>query len=309
MSPRFGQRFLDSPDLFPARAAGEAWGAHQIALDFAGGPYVFTGLSAGQEAGLRDRFSDYCRPNAEAPNGVECRVLRVSAAAFRRFDLRGFELTLDLDPAEDCLRIAGLDLMARIEWRPSMAVALWTPSPGGEVFAGILENVLRVMAAYCLAERGGALLHSAGIVDDGAAWLFLGRSGAGKSTFSRLSLAEDRRVLSDDLNALLPSSGRWRVMPVPFAGDCRGSGHDARPLARICELRQGARHRLDPLRRAAGLAALVAAAPYVNQDAHRLDRLLSNLLALLDSAAVHRLTFSREAGVWQVLHAGHEAHA
>jgi hypothetical protein len=309
MNPRFAERFLHSPDLFPARVAGEPWGAHEIALDFAGGPYVFTGLSADQEAGIRDRFSDTCRPDAEARNGVACRLFRVSSEEFRRFDLRGFELTLDLDPAEDCLRIAGLDLMARIEWRPSLEAALWTPSSGGEGFACILENLLRVMAAHRLVERGGALLHSAGIVDNGAAWLFLGRSGAGKSTLSRLSLAEDRRVLSDDLNALLPISGEWRVMPVPFAGDCRSSDHETRPLASVCQLRQGEGHRLDPLRRAEGLAALVAAAPYVNQDAHRLDRLLSNLLALLDSRTVHRLTFSREDGVWQVLHAGEEAHA
>jgi hypothetical protein len=270
---------------------------------------VFTGLSADQEAAIRVRFFDTCRPDAEARNGVECRLLRVSSEEFRRFDLRGFELTLDLDPAEDSLRIAGLDLMARIEWRPTMVAALWTPSPGSEVFAGILENVLRVITAYRLVERGGALLHSAGIVDDGAAWLFLGRSGAGKSTFSRLSLAEDRRVLSDDLNALLPASGKWQVVPVPFAGDCRSSDHEARPLAAVCQLRQGKAHRLDPLRRAEGLAALVAAAPYVNQDAHRLDRLLSNLLALQDSMAVDRLTFSREDGVWQMLTAAHEAPA
>ena len=218
MNPRFGERFLHSPDLFPARVAGEAWGAHEITLDFAGGPYVFTGLSDDQEAGIRDRFSDSVgrTPKLGTASSAGCFA---SSEEFRRFDLRGFELTLDLDPAEDCLRIAGLDLMARIEWRPTMAAALWTPSAGGEVFAGILENVLRVMAAYRLVECGGALLHSAGIVDDGAAWLFLGRSGAGKSTFSRLSLAEHRRVLSDDLNALVRDGEHFAIAPLPFTGD------------------------------------------------------------------------------------------
>ena len=306
MSSRFGERFLGSADLFPARLAGEAWGRNAVAVDFGGGPYVFAGLSAEQEAAARERFAGFCRQGALPREGVECRVLRVSPEEFRSFDLRGFELTLDLDAQADAVRVAGLGLMARLEWRPSLAAALWTASSGDDAFPGVLENVLRVLAAYRVAECGGALLHSAGIVDGGAAWLFVGRSGAGKSTLSRLSLGEGRAVLSDDLNAVSwGAEGCW-VSAVPFAGDYHGAASAILPLGALCQVRQGQEHHVEPLSRAEGLAALLAAAPYVNQDPHRLDRLLSNLEAVLDRAPLHRVTFSLEGGVWNALLAAHE---
>jgi hypothetical protein len=277
-------------------------------VDFAGGPYVVTGLSAEQEAVTRERFSGFCL-GAPMQEGVECRMFRAAAEEFRPIDTRGFELTLDLDHGERAVLVAGLGLMARLEWKPTLSAGLWTASPADDAFPGALENVLRVLAAYRLAEEGGALLHSAGVVEDDGAWLFVGRSGAGKTTLSRLSLDEGHTVLSDDLNAVLPSATGFVVAAVPFAGDYRGSAGKVLSLAAVCQLRQGERHGLSALSRAEGLAALVAAAPYVNQDPHRVDRLLSNLETIADSSPVRRLTFALAGGVWGVLNDGCEARA
>ena len=60
--------------------------------------------------------------------------------------------------------------------------------------------------------RGGCLFHAAALVVDGAAHLFPGRSGAGKSTLA--SLAGD--VLSDELAAVLPDGGGFRVHGTPW---------------------------------------------------------------------------------------------
>jgi hypothetical protein len=307
VSLRFGGRFLRQPDLFPARLAGRAWGERSLAVDFAGGPYFVTGLSPEQEAIARERFADFCVSAPTSRERVECRVFRAATEEFPTVDPRGFELTLDLDHERDAVRVAGLGLMARLEWRPTLAAGVWTASPGGEAFPGALENVLRVLTAYRVAEEGGALLHSAGIVAGGGAWIFVGRSGAGKTTLSRLSLAEGRTVLSDDLNAVLPSATGHTVAPVPFAGDCRGPAGGAFSLAAVCQLRQGDRNGLSSLSPAEGLAALAAAAPYVNQDPHRIDRLLSNLEGIAEAFPVRRLTFALAGGVWGMLNGGHEA--
>lgn len=297
----FGDLFLQNPELFPARAAGEPWGEGSVAVDFAGGPYVFSGLDADREAVARRRFEGFCLPpGAASPAAVGCRVLRATEGEFRTFDLRAWELTLDLDATPDCVRVAGLGLMARLDWRPSLQAALWTAA-AHDTFAGVLENVFRVLVSYRLVETGGALLHSAGIVEEGRVWLFVGPSGAGKSTLARTSLAEGRSVLSDDLNAVAPGEDGWVVAPVPFAGDHRGSLTQAFPLAALCQLRQGKATRLEALSPAGAVATMLAAAPFANQDPHRIERLLANLEALAAAGPAHRATIALEAGVWSSL--------
>ena len=309
MSLVFGERFLRDPDLFPARQAGQAWGDRSVAVDFAGGPYVVTGLSAEQETAVRGRFAGFCVEATAVRERVECRAFRAAREEFVSIDPRGFELTLDLDHLERAVRVSGLGLMARLEWRPTLSAGLWTAWPDDDAFPGAIENVLRVIAAYRLAEEGGALLHSAGIVEDGGAWLFVGHSGAGKTTLSRLSLAEGRSVLSDDLNAVLPSAAGHVVSPVPFAGDYRGSARAVLALAAVCQLRHGDRHEVSPLSPAEGLAALVAAAPYLNRDPYRVERLLSNLERIAGSSPVRRLTFALAGGVWETMADGLGARA
>jgi hypothetical protein len=84
---------------------------------------------------------------------------------------------------------------------------------------GVFENFFRLLVAYRLNEIGGALLHSAAVVRDSRAYLFLGRSGAGKSTISKINQDAGLDVLSDDMNALVVENGRTLVEKLPFAGD------------------------------------------------------------------------------------------
>ena len=304
----FGERFLHNPDLFPARPSGEVWGECEIAVDLPGGPYRFGGLSPAQAAVVEGRFGALCRPVSAADTGGASALLcRVDAAEFRVFDLRGWEYSLDTDAAPAALRLAGLDLMARLDWRPALGGALWTPEGGGERFAGIFENFFRVLVAYRLLELGGVVLHSAGVVRHGAGFLFLGRSGAGKTTVSAASLAQGAEVLSDDLNALLPAAGGPRIAKLPFTGDLgeRRAAAPSLPLAALLRLEKAAADSLAPLSRAAALACLLACSPFVNSDPHRREALLASLTGLLPPGAgtppAFTLRFSRAGTFWSIL--------
>ncbi|MEO8505742.1 MAG: hypothetical protein ABI609_17740, partial [Acidobacteriota bacterium] len=209
----FGERFLTHPDLFPARMAGESFGGDELVVDLAGGPYGFSGLSADQARFLRERYQGFARPSGGTggPIAVRCRVFRLSPGEWLEFDLRGFELTLDRDCTEDAVRLAGVDLMARLEWRNggSLGAGLWTSNEDPAYFHGALENLFRVLVAYRVVELGGVLLHSTGIVPSSssegtaAAVVCYGASGAGKSTLSRLAQDAGQHLSSDDLNAVL----------------------------------------------------------------------------------------------------------
>jgi hypothetical protein len=320
----FGARFLRDPERFPERPRGDAWGDRELWLDLPGGPYQLLGLSAGQEDGVLATFPVArglvrgalpAAATGDAP--IPIQLLRCTPDEFLPVDVRGWDYGLDFDWAPAAVKVAGLGLLGRLDWgpgRPGLAGALWTQEDGGERFPGVFENFLRVLVAYRLLELGGAVLHSAGVVRDGAAFLFLGRSGAGKTTAARLSLAQGAEVLSDDLNALVISNakgdarggaGSCVVLKLPFTGDLgeRRALRPPLPLGGLLRLAQDSADALAPLSRAETMACLLACAPFVNVDPHRRERLEQVLLALAAAAAprAYTLRFSLSGGFWSII--------
>ncbi|HSF42169.1 MAG TPA: hypothetical protein VLT87_20375 [Thermoanaerobaculia bacterium] len=297
----FAAEFLHTPDLFPGRRSGESWGDRRIAVGTPGGPYVFSGLSADQEAGLRRRFGTLCREPGGA--GIETRVFAVPASDFREVDTRGWEYNLSMDFSPGSVRFAGLRLMGRMDWVPSLKGGLWSPEGDGDLFAPVLENFFRVLTAYRLLETGGALLHSAAVAEGDGAFLLLGPSGAGKTTASRLCEERGGLVLSDDLNAVVPgSAGAW-VEKLPFTGDLgdRTGGPVRVPLRAILRLEKGSGERLVPLSPARAFAHLLAASPFANRDPWREEALLGTLERLARSVPAYTLVFSLGGGLWDIL--------
>lgn len=304
----FAATYLREPDLFPARIAGEPWGPQSLVVDFAGGPYVFHGLDEAQADALRRRYAPFSRPTgARVEATVRCDAFRLAPEELRPADLRGVELTFDRDYAPAAVRMAGHDLLARLEWRSEvLSAGFWTSTPAPASFHGALENVFRALVAYRALALGGALLHSAGVLVDGSPPLGVvacGPSGAGKSTLSRLAQRHGLGLASDDLNMVLPAERGAVLAPVPFAGDREPGGWPERPLplAAVCRLAQGTDERLEPLPRAVAAASLAACSPTVNADPFRADRLLANLDRLVHSTPAYRLTFALDGGAADLL--------
>ena len=308
----FGGGFLRVPDLFPGRRSGEPWGDRAVALDVAGGPYLVSGLAPAQEEALRHRFGGLCRSGSEGA-AVASRVFRAPAADFLDRDVRDWEYALDMEPSAAGVRLAGLRLMARLDGWPDLAGALWTCETAGEEWsAAVCENFLRVLVAYRLLAEGAALIHSAGVTDGESGFLLLGRSGAGKTTASRLCLSRGATVLSDDLNAVTLDAAGARLRKLPFTGDLGERCEPAEPavlaasaagvpLRALVRLAKGPREGLRPLSPAAALAGLVAAAPYVNRDPWRQEALLGLLERLARRVPAYELTFSLAGDLWAIL--------
>lgn len=298
----FASRFLVDPERFPKLDAGEGWGDEALGLGFLGGPYAFLGLSSQQLRQARGRFGHLCLE--QIPLGaVELQVFRATRHDFHRITEVGWEYSLDLRYEPRRVDLAGMELMASLYWEEELRSALWTWSEGGETFLGALENAFRAVVAYRLAESHGVLLHSAAVLDRGRVHVFLGRSGAGKTTISRLSHASGRQVLSDDLNALLVRDGRAIVCQMPFAGDF-GQQTAVRgefPLAGLYGIAHGDVEALTDMSRAAGLGLLMSCATAVGSDPHRCEPVIDTLTGLAETIPVRRLTFSRSGDPWSVL--------
>ncbi len=90
-----------------------------------------------------------------------------------------------------------------------------------------LHELLWIALAQLLAERGSCFLHAAALARETEAYLFLGDSGAGKSTVARNS--PGCSVLSDDAPLFYADGEGYRVFPSPYHQ--LGPGNGPKPAA------------------------------------------------------------------------------
>ena len=292
-APGAAHRFLPLGD-------GDRRVADDVAVEIGGhdrgGAPSRTAPPAGRPAPVRP-----CDP--EPPVALD--VLAAPPRSFRRSVTPGWHYSFDLDAGPERVRLAGWGFCALLERRAGgrWRAGLWVAPGDRRGFLGSFVNLLRVLAAYRLLDAGGALLHSAAVADRGAGTLFVGRSGAGKSTVARQALARGLGVLSDELAALTPAPGGAAVSALPFAGDLEPARRPAPPLplARVLLLAQARRDALVPVSAAQAVAAAAACAPWINADRHRTGALLDNLGRLLGAVPAARLEFTRDGGFWPLL--------
>ena len=115
-----------------------------------------------------------------------------------------------------------------------------------------LDELLMI---HRLSRGEGVEMHAVGISDEnGRGHLFLGHSGAGKSTTARLWTARPGvRILSDDRIILREREGRIWMYGTPWHGDAGIASPDCAPLSGIYLLAHGKRNDRFPL--SPGMAA------------------------------------------------------
>jgi hypothetical protein len=119
-----------------------------------------------------------------------------------------------------------------------------------------LDELLMI---HRLATGLGAEIHACGVIADGLGRLFVGHSGAGKSTSSRLWMKRSgTKVLSDDRIILRQDHNEFRMYGTPWHGDAGIAAQASHRLDRIFLLEQAPKNEvlaLEPSRAAAELLA------------------------------------------------------
>ena len=161
--------------------------------------------------------------------------------------------------------------------------------------------MLRIVHTLALAETGGFLLHAAGAIRHGRAFLFSGGSGAGKTTMMRLAPA-DATLLTDEISYVVPENGAYCSCGTPFAGELATVGENVRaPLAVVYLLAQGPEHRIDDVPRGEALTTLMRNVLFFAEEAGLAQRVFLAVCALVDRVPVRRLTFLPDSGVWELI--------
>ena len=122
-----------------------------------------------------------------------------------------------------------------------------------------INNALMVLYALATAPLGTALFHSAVVSHDGYGYMFLGKSGTGKSTHARLWLAniENTVLLNDDNPVVRVQSDGIRVYGSPWSGKTPCYKNEDCPLGGIVLLEQAPFNKIKPLRGIEAYAAIL----------------------------------------------------
>lgn len=104
-----------------------------------------------------------------------------------------------------------------------------------------LNNALMICYAYCAAYHRTVLMHASVAVRDGRAYMFLGKSGTGKSTHTQLWVRYLRgsRLLNDDNPAVrVAEDGSVTVYGTPWSGKTPCYHNEHAPVGAIVRLEQ-----------------------------------------------------------------------
>jgi len=301
---RFAETFLLDINSFPEDQNGTAWGEEALAIKFLGGPYVFHGLNLAQEAAVTRRFSDLvCPLPGEDETTIDTHIYNLPESCFKTIDTRNWEYHLDFDYQATHIRIAGMRFVALIQLEPCIRAWMWTCDDEHLIANSAFENLFRVIVAYRLLAQGGMVLHSAGLTDNEKAWLFIGRSGAGKSTISKLGEKAGLTILSDDMNAIVLEDDTYLTEQLPFAGE---HGQTALtkgkfPVQAVYYLQKSSHNRLEETPAANRLAELMVCSPFVNTDPYRYAALAQNLSLLRSRVSGGNLKFQLDGGFEELL--------
>jgi hypothetical protein len=139
---------------------------------------------------------------------------------------------------------------ATMQFDPSLRQVRVVHDPGalGSTAADIgLYPMSEILVSRLLSQHDAVDLHASTAVLDGKAYVFMGHSGAGKTTISEIALRAGATVLSDDRTIVGVRDGQVIAWGTPWHGTGRRSSSRTAPVAGIFLLMQSQEERVVPV--------------------------------------------------------------
>lgn len=160
----------------------------------------------------------------------------------------------------------------------------------------------QILMMHVLARRQGAILHAAGVLAGDRVYLLAGKSGAGKSTVSRLLAREPGlKVLGDDRIILRWAEDGYTAHGTPWPGEGGIAAPDKGRLAGIFFLEQSGNDQVLPLKEARAMERMVPIASIPWYMASDTERTLATCHGICRGVPAFVLRFQKGAGLIKVL--------
>lgn len=290
------------------------WGSDSLILSLPFADVRFNALSNHQSEALRNTYTDFVVEPGSQPEYFssisDCDTYRLPKA----LNIRSETLTVNgqyspkITRDSEGVSLTGINFKARIHSHESyLASSLGVAEESELIQANVVENFLRVIAAQRALDRKGLLLHSAGLVFNDNAYIFCGKSGAGKTTLTRKAHEFGAKVLSDDINLLLPDgTNRFRAHSIPFTGEFGRTlihkvAQDYYPVKCVVLLEKGFQLESSRIKQAESVAGLLTGCPFVNTDENETSRLLDILTTLTHHTPVFKLQSQVEDSIEAIM--------
>ena len=180
---------------------------------------------------------------------------------------------------------------ARLRHDAALSRAEFMLSPregGGRIEVGFPTDVYFV--ARHLARSGGVLLHASAVVFEGGAYLFVGHSGAGKSTTAMHALTIGAEVLSDDRTIVtMEPDGSVRAWGTPWHGSLRRATNLDAPVRGLFVIVQAAEDSVLPISAARALGETFVRLVHPSPDMGEVAQTFDTLQRIVTSVPVAEL--------------------
>ena len=169
-------------------------------------------------------------------------------------------------------------LLADIRFTKVQAVIHWNDPYAGQVLCSMLRMVYSMAVVY----HRAISIHASVVQLEGKGYLFMGKSGTGKSTHSALWQAtfEGCELLNDDNPTLRLTEEGVKVYGTPWSGKTPCYKNASYPLAGMVRLRQAKENRFSMQTETGAFITVLPGCSVIRKDENHYDALCATLIEL-----------------------------
>ncbi|MCF0164214.1 MAG: hypothetical protein HUJ92_02940, partial [Bacteroidales bacterium] len=164
-------------------------------------------------------------------------------------------------------------------------------NPQDKYLPMVITSFLRIAFAQAALAHECISIHASCVVLEQKAYLFLGKSGTGKSTHARqwMSAFPGCTLLNDDNPAIRIEEGKIFAYGTPWSGKTPCYKNERYPVAGIVRLSQAKANKFTLLSGTEAFAALLPSCSSIRQDARLQELLIGTLIEITETVPVGKM--------------------
>jgi hypothetical protein len=160
--------------------------------------------------------------------------------------------------------------------------------------------LMNLYSSFIVHRNWGLLIHSSCVIEKGQAHIFLGHSGAGKSTAAKLS--SPRELLSDEATILQITEESLTVFNSPFRSELEATDHQKNyPLASIQLLVQSPANKRVKINKSEAFLQITDKVFFWSHKVEDPGKILHLLKILVEQVPIYELYFQKNDTFWELI--------